>query len=406
MTASRGSTVLVLGLSVAAGGIALQLVSPSTPPTAAVATTVGIPLGGVIGAALFLSLSRGRGRLRGPRPASVFGAGLVVAATGAGEEAIWRGFALARLVPAAGVTVALAATTVGFAATHVPAYRARGLRVHTVTGATFGVIFVATGSLCAAAVAHASYNLLVAWCRPRTPLASAVSFRAVDKRFGELIALSQVDLDVAPGEVVALLGPNGAGKTTLCSLLLGLRRPDVGLVELFGRNPRDWRSRTAIGATPQEMSFPPTLRVHEILTFVRRHYPAPAVAADLLGRFGLAALPRRQVGGLSGGEKRRLAVMLAFAGSPQLVVLDEPTTGLDVESRRGVWAEIKRYAAAGGTVLLTTHNLEEAETLSDRVVVIARGAILADGTSAALRALAGTGLSLEEAFLRLTGTDR
>jgi ABC-2 type transport system ATP-binding protein len=246
--------------------------------------------------------------------------------------------------------------------------------------------------------------MLVVFGRTGAPLAAAVRLRAVEKRFGKLTALRRVDLTVEPGEIVALLGPNGAGKTTLVSILLGLRRPDAGAAELFGRDPRNRRARTAVGVTPQEMSFPPTLHAREIVDFVRAHYPASVATEELLDRFELTALARRQVGGLSGGERRRLAVALAFAGAPQLVVLDEPTTGLDVESRRGVWVEIERYAGGGGTVLLTTHNLEEAEVLSNRIVVIAEGAILAEGTASTVKSLAGDGLSLEEAFLRLTSS--
>jgi ABC-2 type transport system ATP-binding protein len=233
----------------------------------------------------------------------------------------------------------------------------------------------------------------------------AAALRAVTKRFGNTAALDSVDLEVPAGEVLALLGPNGAGKTTALSLLLGLRRPDAGSVELFGRDPRMAGARVAVGATPQESGFPPTLRVRELVDLVRAHFPAPAPAGELLERFGLDGIARRQAGGLSGGERRRLSVALAFAGRPRALLLDEPTAGLDVESRRAVWQELRSYAAAGGTVLLTTHHLEEAEALASRVVLLARGTVVAEGSPAELSARAQAA-GLEDAFLALTGVAR
>jgi ABC-2 type transport system ATP-binding protein len=153
--------------------------------------------------------------------------------------------------------------------------------------------------------------------------------------------------------------------------------------------------------TPQESGFPPTLRVREIVDLVRAHYPFPAPANELLERFDLAGIARRQAGGLSGGERRRLSVALAFAGEPAAIFLDEPTAGLDVESRRSVWAEIDRYSADGGTVLLTTHHLEEAERLATRIVLLAGGRVVAAGTAADLADQARAS-GLEEAFLALT----
>jgi ABC-2 type transport system ATP-binding protein len=229
----------------------------------------------------------------------------------------------------------------------------------------------------------------------------AAALRAVSKRFRETLALDTVDLEVETGEIVALLGPNGAGKTTALSLLLGLRRPDSGSAELFGANPCRPAARASIGVTPQESGFPPTLRVREIVDLVRAHFADPAPAAELLDRFGLAQIGRRQAGGLSGGQRRRLAVALAFAGRPRALFLDEPTTGLDVEARLAVWREIGEYAAAGQTVLLTTHHLEEAEALATRVLLLARGRIVAEGSPAELAARAGVP-GLEAAFLALT----
>lgn len=230
------------------------------------------------------------------------------------------------------------------------------------------------------------------------------ALRSVSKRFGTTVALHEVDLELGTGEIVALLGPNGAGKTTALSILLGLRRPDAGRAELFGQDPRSPSARSAIGATPQESGFPQTLRVREILDLVRAHYAAPVPTAELLERFGLMAVAQRQAGGLSGGQKRRLAVALAFAGRPRAVFLDEPTTGLDVEARRGVWRAVREYAAGGGTALLTTHYLDEAEALASRIVVLSHGVVVAEGTAAELRRRAGLQreAGLEEAFLALT----
>ena len=231
----------------------------------------------------------------------------------------------------------------------------------------------------------------------------AAALRGVTKRFGSMVALDEVDLELRGGEVLALLGPNGAGKTTALSVILGLRRPDRGRAELLGTAPRDRDARAAIGVTPQEAGFPPTLRVHEIVDLVRAHFATPVPTAELLARFGLAHCRRRQAGGLSGGERRGLSVALAFAGRPLAVFLDEPTTGLDVEARRSLWQELHAFAAAGGTILLTTHYLEEAETLATRVVLLARGRIAAEGSPSQLAEAHGG--SLEEAFLTLTRSD-
>ena len=230
---------------------------------------------------------------------------------------------------------------------------------------------------------------------------TAAALREVSKRFGETAALDGVDLELRTGEVLALLGPNGAGKTTALSILLGLRRPDSGRAELFGEDPRRPGARAAIGVTPQESGFPPTLRVREIVDLVRAHFPDPVPAEELLDRFGLTEIARRQAGGLSGGERRRLSVALAFAGRPRALFLDEPTTGLDVEARRAVWREVREYAGGGRTVLLTTHHLEEAEALASRVVLLARGRIAAEGSPAELSERARAP-GLEEAFLSLT----
>jgi len=205
-----------------------------------------------------------------------------------------------------------------------------------------------------------------------------IEARGATRRFGAVTALDAVDLVVEPGELVGLLGPNGAGMTTLLSLVTGQRRPDAGVVRLFGGDPRDPRSRPRLGTTPQETGLPPTRRVAGVVDFVARHYPDPRPTGALLEEFGLAPLARRQTGGLSGGEKRRLAVALALVGNPELVVLDEPTTGLDVDGRHALWEALLAYHASGGTLVLTSHYLEEVQALAQRVVVVDHGRVLAD----------------------------
>jgi ABC-2 type transport system ATP-binding protein len=319
-----------------------------------------------------------------------------------GEEIVWRWLILGSLAPAIGWPAALVVSTVGFALAHAGWQGLRGVAVHLLTGATFGAVFVGTGSLAAAVLAHAGYNVLVAlaveterttqpagrsWLRAADFLPAILE--GVSKCFGRIEALRNVDLELRDGEVLALLGPNGAGKTTAVSILLGLRRPDEGTARLFGLDPRLAHARRRIGATPQESGFSPTLRVAEIVDFVRAHYAAPAAAENLLERFGLVELRDRQAGGLSGGERRRLAIALAFAGNPVAAFLDEPTAGLDVASRRAVWDGIRRFGEEGGTVLLTTHNLEEVEALATRVAVLSEGRLVADTTVPALKERVG-----------------
>jgi ABC-2 type transport system ATP-binding protein len=219
--------------------------------------------------------------------------------------------------------------------------------------------------------------------KPRTVVASLDHAR---KTYGAVTALHDVSFSIREGESVALLGPNGAGKTTAIAALLGLRRLDRGEVRVFGDAPLSARARQLIGMIPQDSGFPATSTVRELVGYARAQYRNAAPADALLERFGLAHLGKRQTGGLSGGERRRLGVALAFAGRPQLVFLDEPTTGLDVESRRGVWDAIAQASADGAAVLLTTHNLPEAEALATRAIVISQGAVLADDDVSAIRA--------------------
>jgi ABC-2 type transport system ATP-binding protein len=220
-------------------------------------------------------------------------------------------------------------------------------------------------------------------------LTAYAELRHVTKTFGAVAALRDVNLTVDRGDVVALLGANGAGKTTAIKILLGLRRPDGGHARVFDLDPRLPSARRRCGATPQETDLPETLRVTEILEFVRAHFERPLSTRHLLERFGLERLARRETGGLSGGERRRLAVALAFAGDPDLVFLDEPSSGLDVEARRALWESVRTFVAQGRSILLTTHDLREAEALATRVVVLERGRVALAGPTAEIRALAG-----------------
>ena len=202
----------------------------------------------------------------------------------------------------------------------------------------------------------------------------------VTHRYGPTVALNGVDLELHAGEVTALLGPNGAGKTTTVHLLLGLLAPAAGRVSVFGRAPRTLAARQRMGAMLQISKVPETLRVREHLELVASYYPAPLPVEETLRLAGLEGLERRLFGRLSGGQKQRLLFALAVCGNPDLLFLDEPTTGLDVEARRELWDCVRRLVADGRTVLLTTHHLEEADALAGRVVVLNEGRIVADGT--------------------------
>ncbi|MBV8068129.1 MAG: ABC transporter ATP-binding protein [Candidatus Eremiobacteraeota bacterium] len=217
---------------------------------------------------------------------------------------------------------------------------------------------------------------------------TVLTFVDVAKSYGDVRALHSLSVAVQRDEIVALLGPNGAGKTTALEIALGLRAADGGRVRLFGGSPQSAATRRRLGATPQETGFPDMLRVEEIAAFVAEHYPSHAPIGATLERFGLAELAKRRAQTLSGGESRRLALALAFIGDPEFVVLDEPTTGLDVESRRRLW-EVVRNLGSRRSILFTTHYLEEAEALATRILVLDRGQLLFDGAPRTLRGLIG-----------------
>ncbi len=209
--------------------------------------------------------------------------------------------------------------------------------------------------------------------------------QSVTKRYGQTAALDHFSLDLHAGEVVALLGPNGAGKTTAVRLLLGLIAPNEGSVRVLGRDPRDADARTRIGAMLQISRVPEMLKVREHIDLFRSYYPDPLPAAEVLRIAKLEDLADQMFGKLSGGQKQRALFGLALCGNPDLIFLDEPTVGLDIESRRALWDEVRALSAAGKTVLLTTHYLEEADVLANRIVVINKGKLLCEGTSAEIK---------------------
>ncbi|PRZ41288.1 ABC-2 type transport system ATP-binding protein [Antricoccus suffuscus] len=202
----------------------------------------------------------------------------------------------------------------------------------------------------------------------------------VTRSFGKHTALDDVSLEVTAGESVGLLGPNGAGKSTLIALLCGLRRPDSGTVSIFGGDPRDPRNRRLLGVTPQATAVPETLKVRETIDLVAAHFADPLDRDETLQKFGLESLADKQCGALSGGQQRRLLVALALVGRPELVILDEPTTGLDVEARDTLWDQLRDYRTGGGTLIITSHYLAEIEALAERVVVMDKGSVIADGS--------------------------
>jgi ABC-2 type transport system ATP-binding protein len=212
------------------------------------------------------------------------------------------------------------------------------------------------------------------------------SLEGVNKSYGNVRALQGVNFRVRAGEVVALLGPNGAGKTTAVKLLLGLLQPNAGKARVFGGDPTNPENRMRTGAMLQVGRVPETLRVREHIDLFSSYYQNPKPAAAVLAAAGLEKLSERKFGELSGGQRQRVLFALSICGNPDLLFLDEPTVGLDVEARRMLWEEIRQLVGRGKTVLLTTHYLQEADALADRVAVINKGEIIAEGTPAEIKA--------------------
>lgn len=210
--------------------------------------------------------------------------------------------------------------------------------------------------------------------------ATVVELIDAHKRYGAIEAVRGVNLGIREGELVAILGPNGAGKTTSIALMLGLRKPTAGQARLFGLDPGDRRARSRCGVMLQESGVPETLTVRELVTLFGSYYPRPMPVERAIALAGLEAQARQQAGKLSGGQRQRLYFALAVCGDPQVIFFDEPTVGLDVEARRGFLAGIRNFAREGRTIVLTTHYLEEADQLAERVIVIDRGVVIADAS--------------------------
>lgn len=222
---------------------------------------------------------------------------------------------------------------------------------------------------------------------PIPSAAPLARLQGVRKRYGSVVALDGIDLALAPGETHALLGANGAGKSTAVALLLGLARPDGGDATLLGGPAGALAARRRTGVMLQSAGLPENARVDELLALTRSYYPAPRSTGDCVALAGLDGLLDRRYGRLSGGQQRRVQFALALCGRPQALFLDEPTTGLDIEARQALWAAIRSQVSEGVGVLLTTHYLEEAEALADRVTVLDRGRVAASGRMQDVRAL-------------------
>ena len=220
------------------------------------------------------------------------------------------------------------------------------------------------------------------------PELSVARTRGLTKTYGSVTALRNVDFELRRGELLALLGPNGAGKTTLVRMLLGLANPDAGSVTVFGADPRNEDMRYRVGAMLQVARVPETLKVREHIDLFSSYYPKPLPVAESLRIAGLEELKDRRFGELSGGQRQRLLFGISICGDPDLLFLDEPTVSLDVEARRLMWTQIRNLVSRGKTVLLTTHYLNEADALADRILVLQHGAIMAEGTPAAIKSRA------------------
>jgi ABC-2 type transport system ATP-binding protein len=215
------------------------------------------------------------------------------------------------------------------------------------------------------------------------------TLKSVTKRYGTTIALDGLSLALNPGEIVALLGPNGAGKTTVIKILLGLIASTSGAARIFGSDPHTTAARTRVGAMLQTTRISEMLRVREHIDLFRSYYPNPLPVTEIVRIAQLHGIEDRLFGELSGGQKQRVLFALAICGNPDLIFLDEPTVGLDIEARRALWQQIRSLAAQGKTVLLTTHYLEEADALAHRIIVINKGQVISEGTPTEIKRSSG-----------------
>lgn len=214
----------------------------------------------------------------------------------------------------------------------------------------------------------------------------SVEFRGVTKSFGEVVALNGLDFSVYPGEVLAMLGPNGAGKSTVVDLMLGLRKPDTGSVTVLGTDPMKAVAQGKVSALLQRGSLPVGARVGEILDLSRRLYGSSRTLDEVIELAGLTGLAKRRADGLSGGQEQRVRFGMAIAGHPELLFLDEPTVALDVEARQHFWRSVQQLAKEGTTIVFATHYLEEADENADRVVLLRRGEVIAEGPPSTIKA--------------------
>jgi ABC-2 type transport system ATP-binding protein len=218
---------------------------------------------------------------------------------------------------------------------------------------------------------------------------SVVRFENVHKRYGAVHAVAGLSLTLHPGETVALLGPNGAGKSSALDLLLGLRNADSGTVTLFGASPQEALAAGRVGAMLQSGGLMEEVKVRELVKLACDLHPRPYPVSEVMARAGITQIADRMINKLSGGQEQRVRFALATAGANDLIVLDEPTTGMDVTARQAFWATMKEQAGQGRTILFATHYLEEADAIADRVLVLYKGRLLADGTAAEIKAKAG-----------------
>ncbi|WP_426571990.1 ABC transporter ATP-binding protein [Aquihabitans sp. McL0605] len=217
-----------------------------------------------------------------------------------------------------------------------------------------------------------------------------IALHGLTRSFGPVQAVKGIDLTVAPGEIVALLGPNGAGKSTTIDLLLGLGEPDGGSVAIFGRTPREAIDHGVVGAMLQTGGLIREISVRELLVVMASLFPSPLDVDDVLELTGIGELADRRTDKLSGGETQRVRFAIAIVSDPDLLVLDEPTVAMDVSARHGFWNAMRAFAARGKTVLFATHYLEEADLWADRIVLMARGAVVADGPTGEIKAMVGS----------------
>ncbi len=222
-------------------------------------------------------------------------------------------------------------------------------------------------------------------CDLQTSITTLARLENVSKRYGNITALNGLNLSVHAGEILALLGPNGAGKTTSVSLMLNLVEPDSGKVTLFNQDPQELAARQRIGVMLQSAELPETMRVSELIELTQSYYPNLRELKEIAEMAGIGDLLKRPYGKLSGGQQRRVQFAMAICAKVEILFLDEPTVGLDIEAREAMWVSLRKLVAEGCSIVLTTHYLEEAEALANRVMVIAQGSVIAEGTVESIR---------------------